>query len=231
MRYHDRRNFLKITALLGAGLGLDGYSRGNSVPPGSAPAAQSIFKNIHQRRSVRAFRPDPVPDEHVERILDAARMAPSSGNQQPWKFMVIRNTERLATLKEESLEHALNSYKETGMLSREFEKRKKELESHYEDIFKAPVFIVILVDTQSKYPEYNKHDGPLAAANLMLAARALGYGTCYFTHTINEEITMSVLKIPDRYRRICITPLGVPKVWSETPPKKVLKDFIIEEKF
>ena len=112
------------------------------------------------------------------------------------------------------------------MSSEKIVKQKKGLESHYENIFKAPVFIVILTDTQSKYPDYNHHDGPLAAANLMLAARALGYGTCYFTDSINEEVTMKVLDIPDRYQRVCITPLGVPEEWPQTPSKKKLNEFV-----
>ena len=85
--------------------------------------------------------------------------------------------------------------------------------------------------TQSKWPRYNKHDGPLAAGTLMLAARTLGYGTVYFTDSILDGVTRDVLKIPERYERICITPVGVPEEWPETPEKKALDDFIVRDSF
>jgi nitroreductase len=53
------------------------------------------------------------------------------------------------------------------------------------------------------------HDGPLAAGYLLLAARALGYGTVYVTDSIRGDFTRKVLNIPDRYNRVCITPVGI----------------------
>jgi len=231
MKNQKRRDFLKSTAVMGTGLTLYGFNTNSQSLFGSSSEDLSVFKCIYQRRSVRAFRPDPVPDEHIQQILDSARMASTAGNQQPWKFLVIRNKEKLNELKKTSIQQYLNYYEKKGMSTEKIEEQKKGLESHYEKIFKAPVFIVVLVDTQSKYPDYNKHDGPLAVANLMLAARALGYGTCYFTDSITEEITRQVLQIPKRYQRICITPVGVPEEWPETPPKKELNEFIIYENF
>jgi nitroreductase len=64
----------------------------------------------------------------------------------------------------------------------------------------------------------------------MLAARALGYGTVFITDAIPESLTKEVLQIPDRYTRVCITPLGVPVDWPNTPEKKKLEDMISYEK-
>lgn len=230
MKNQKRRDFLKSTAVMGTGLTLTGLSSKKHLLSDCDFGDLSVFECIHQRRSVRTFRPDPVPDEHIQKILNAARMAPTSGNQQPWKFLVVRNQKKLQVLKKASLQRFLDYYKKSSMSAEKIKEQKKGLESHYEKIFKAPVFIVVLVDTQSKHPDYNKHDGPLAVANLMLAARALGYGTCYFTDSITEEITRQVLQIPKRYQRICITPVGVPEEWPETPPKKKLGQLIINEK-
>ena len=85
------------------------------------------------------------------------------------------------------------------------------------------MYVVVLVDSESDYPGYNSHDGPLAAGTLMLAARALGYGTVYFTGSIPDHVTKTVLNIPDRYKRVCITPIGIPVEWPKTPPKKNLE--------
>jgi nitroreductase len=69
----------------------------------------------------------------------------------------------------------------------------------------------------------------MAAAYLMLAARALGYGTVFITDSISEQITREVLAIPDRYQRVCITPLGIPDGWPEPMPKRKLEDMVAYE--
>ncbi len=79
------------------------------------------------------------------------------------------------------------------------------------------------------YPDYNHWDGPMAAGYLMLAARALGYGTVFITDSIPDEVTRKVLNIPDRYTRVCFTPLGVPGEWPASPKKKFPDDFIAYE--
>jgi nitroreductase len=188
-----------------------------------------IFATIRNRRSVREYKPDPVPREDIEMVLDAARMAPTSGNQQPWKFLVIEEEEQIADLKNACIAAAMDRYKDKEEYEGEEARAllKAKAGEYYAKVFSAPVYIVILTDSQSKYPAYNIHDGPLAAGYLMLAARALGYGTVYMTDSVPEDITTSVLNIPERYRRVCITPLGVPLSWPETPAKKDLSEFII----
>ena len=59
-----------------------------------------VFQCIRTRRTIRDFKPDPVPDDVVHRILQAARWAPSSSNTQPWHFIVVRNTDTIARLGE-----------------------------------------------------------------------------------------------------------------------------------
>ena len=196
------------------------------------PEECGVPSTIQSRRSVREYKSDPVPREDIEKVLDAARMAPTSGNQQPWKFLVIESPEQIGSLKEACIAAALDRYKDNEEYKGEEAQAelKKRAGEYYTKVFSAPVYIVILTDTQSKYPTYNIHDGPLAAGYLMLAARALGYGTVYMTDSISEEITTAVLNIPERYKRVCITPLGVPVEWPESPPKKDLSVFIVYEK-
>ena len=57
-----------------------------------------VFENIRRRRTIRDFKPDPVPDDVLHRILQAARWAPSSSNTQPWHFIVVRNPDTIAEL-------------------------------------------------------------------------------------------------------------------------------------
>jgi len=191
-----------------------------------------LFNVIKNRRSVRAYKSTPVPKAHILQILDMARMAPTSGNQQPWKFLVVQSREKLAELKAACINRSLNRLKMNLAITPEkFKQREKRIKNYYQTCLSAPVFIVVLVDKQCKYPSYTRHDGPLAAANLIMAARALGYGTVYYTDSIPSDITQKVLGIPERYERICITPLGIPVEWPKQPAKKELKDFVVFEQF
>ena len=74
----------------------------------------------------------------------------------------------------------------------------------------APVYVTILVDSEARYPNYVLYDGTLAAENLPIAARALGYGTGLFTTFFPEKPMKDFFDIPDRYRLICFAPIGKP---------------------
>lgn len=192
----------------------------------------SLFEVIKQRRSVRKFKPDPVPQEHVDKILQAAASAPTSGNQQPWKFIVVQDRKRIDGLRELCIEKSIERYKMDKMPSKEdLDQRQKRAEEYYGDYLSAPVYVIVLTDNNSQYPSYNHYDGPLAAANLILAARSLDYGTVFCTDSINAEITKEYFNIPDNYTRVCITPIGVPYEWPDSPDKKELEEFIVREQF
>jgi len=193
-------------------------------------AEPNIWEVFQKRRSVRKFRPDAIPETHLTQIIDAARMAPTSGNQQPWKFLIIQDKRLINQMMEACINQSLSRFdsNNTNETKDQFtEKIRKNYSSGY---FSAPVFIVILTDNFSKYPDYNHWDGPLAAGYLMLAARALGYGTVFITDAIPESVTKEVLQIPEKYTRVCITPLGIPVEWPVTPMKKNLDDFISFDK-
>ena len=95
----------------------------------------------------------------------------------------------------------------------------------------APVYVAVLVDSKAKYSEYVTIDGTLAAANLMIAARALGYGTGFFTTFFPEAQMKAFFNIPEQYKLICFTPIGVPEEWPKPPSKKDLKELVVFETF
>jgi len=200
--------------------------------PALTPGQQFFFETVAGRRSVRSFKSDEVSDGHLLKILDAARMAATSGNQQPWKFLVIRDQQKKEALKKACLEQGMIRIQaSTGLNEAQKQEKVKKLQEYYDTCFSAPLFVVVLVDRQSKYPDYNHFDGPMAAANLMLAARALGYGTVFYTDTIPDDVTRQVLQIPERYERVCITPIGIPSEWPKAPAKKELSEFIVYDSF
>lgn len=221
------------------GTGVSAQMKSTAVPvSNSKPAmkkaegAESDFWNvIYNRRSVRKFKADAIPEADIRKIIDAARMSPTSGNQQPWKFLVISDKKLINQMMEACIKESLARYDANPNANETRDLFKDRISSTLASgYFSAPVFIVVLTDNNSTYPDYNHWDGPLAAGYLMLAARALGYGTVFITDAIPENVTKEVLQIPDTYTRVCITPLGIPVEWPATPPKKDLKDMIFFDK-
>jgi nitroreductase len=196
------------------------------------PEQEFLFNILKTRRTVRKYRPTAVPKEHLLKILDAARMAATAGNQQPWKFLVIQDPEKLVRLRAETLAGALKAIEEREKTSKEkLDAAKENAKKYYEGILSAPVYVAVLVDSKAKYPDFILYDGTLAAANLMLAARALGYGTAFLTSAIPEDKLRAFLKLPEQYKLICFTPIGVPEEWPPAPPKKPLEEVVVFESF
>ena len=224
----NRRDSLKAGASLVAGLTLVSATACASTET----AQNNCIDIIKTRRSIRQFKSDPVPYEHLKEIVDAARMAPTSGNQQPWKFIIVQDKKKIEAIKNECIEFARKRFiADQNLTEEELSAKINAFDERYsKGYFSAPAFIVVLTDGESKYPSYNHHDGPLAAGYLLLAARSMGYGTVYVTDAIPVEATKKALNIPNQYTRVCITPVGVPAEWPEKP-KKSLDEFIVNESF
>lgn len=122
----NRRNSLKAGASILAGLTVAPVVRaaGKNLVSSSEDSFWEVVKN---RRSVRAFKSDPVPESDIEKIIDAARMAPTSGNQQPWKFLVITDKKKIEALKTAKLKEAEAYLKDSKKLEgAELKKQLKE---------------------------------------------------------------------------------------------------------
>jgi nitroreductase len=210
MKTTKRRHFLKTSLVGSAGLLSSSFIQGAD----DAQAQSDLFATFKSRRSVRKFKPTPVPDEHIRQILEAAHYAPSPRNRQAWKFVVIKNRKILDQIRDECIKRGGEGSKQ-----------------YFTDYLSAPVYVVVLADTQTRNPMNDATAGALAAENLMLAARALGYGSVFCVNSIPEDVTKKILNIPDNYKRVCITPIGIPDKWPETPAKKDLKEAIVYDKF
>jgi len=203
---------------------------GPAAPEAYTPEQQYLFEIFKTRRSVRKYLPTPVPEAHLRQILDIARTAPTSGNQQPWKFLVVRDRAKLDRLREATAEHYAALFKQqknpTETELADYRQKILELNKPY---LAAPVFVVVLTDTRSQYPTYNRFDGPMAAVCLFVAARALGYGTVFCTDSFPFEVVKQVFAIPDHYEVVCSTPLGVPDGWPAAKEKKPLESMVAYE--
>ena len=211
----SRRAFFRKSAALGAGLSLGGvklFAKNGSGFPQSDE--HNIFSAAKNRRSVRKFKSTPVPKEHLTKILEAANYAPCPRNRQAWKFIVVQDRKTLDEIKEACI-------KASGEKTRQY----------FTDYLSAPVYVVVAAYTKTRNPPNDFIAGALAAENLMLAARALGYGTVFCVNSIPEGVTQQILNIPDDYKRVCITPIGIPAEWPQPPKKKNLSDVVVYEKF
>jgi len=171
----------------------------------------SFLELVKKRRSIRKFKPDPIPGEYVDKIIEAARWAPSGANSQPWEFIVVK--------KQELKDNIVKLYEEYTALAYRME-LTREPEFRFPSYIKppqqppgfaaAPIFIIICGDPRTKeaYPLSALLDrgqsiftSGLASACLYmhLAATALGLGSQWVTataHPFMQSQIKALLGIP-----------------------------------
>ena len=154
---------------------------------------------IKQRRVVRKFRPDPIPDDALYKIIDSARWAPSPFNTQPWEFIIIRNQETL--------------------------KKLGQAAPTAQYLADAPMAIaVVILPIKTKYPfnheaGEHKYAGAIAVQNIMLTAWELGIGTGWAT--IDSDKVKNILHIPNEFDVLTVIPMGYS---LDSPPEHIEKD-------
>lgn len=135
----------------------------------------NTLETIRSRRSIRKYKKDAViPKDHVVQILEAAMMAPSACNTRPWEFVVVENREKIDEL------HAVHPY--TSMLTT------------------ASMAIIICAKPELQEGICNgffPQDCGAAAQNILLAAKELGYGTCWCGVYPNEDRSDAIRKVID----------------------------------
>jgi|Deesub1362B_J571_1020462.scaffolds.fasta_scaffold00065_15 nitroreductase len=205
-----------------------------------------VLECIQTRRSVREFSDEDIPKEDILKIINAARMAPSGHNVQPWHFLVVKKKETLeemAKVVEDSIEKIRAETKDEDL------KRRLEFLKPFSIFFKnAPVVVVVLTDCfsyrdrilqhymNSGFSEFeaNKKRGfpyiqsvGAAIQNLLLAAHALGYGACWMTMPlIAREELERILRIKADWDIIALIPIGKPVKVPKMPIKKSLEEIV-----
>jgi len=168
---------------------------------------KDVIEAIKERRSIRDFKPDPVPQQTLARILEAGNMAPSAGNVQPWHFYVF--------LKKESI-HQL------------------AVRCGQPWIHSAPVIVVIVADLNASEAEYGERgrtlyaiqDTAAAIQNMMLAAWAFGLGTCWIG-AFNERKVADYIGVDiEKLRPVALLPIGYPETIPSSPAKKSLDEVV-----
>ena len=171
-----------------------------------------FYDVLKTRRSVRAYKPDSIPDEVFKRVMNAARIAPSGGNRQPSRYIAVKDDAH-----KQALIPLCNGQK---------------------FIAQAPVIIVACgKEIQTNRGGYMGElsvilDVGIAVDHLTLAARAEGLGTCWIGSFKNNEIK-SFLDIPSIYQVVALTPLGYPEgdPFVEITDRKSLDEIICVDKW
>lgn len=172
-----------------------------------------VMDAIGQRRSVRAYTGQPVDKATVEALINAATQAPSSMNEQPWAFVVIQDSKRLAQWSERIKSYVLKRLKPDSP----FVKYRDMVASpDYHVFHRAGTLIIICARLDS---HNGKEDCSLAAQNLMLVACAMGLGTCpigFARPWLSQARIKRGLSIPEGYVPVFPVVVGYPS--GDTPP-------------
>lgn len=157
-----------------------------------------VLTAIKGRRSIRKYSDRPVEEDVLGKVLEAGRLSPSANNKQSWKFIVVREKNKIARLTEATEQPFVGE---------------------------APVILVscgtepvsVMMCGQHRYTV----DLSIATAYMILEAYEQGLGTCWLGR-FDEKKVKEILEIPDEVRVVAVTPLGYP---AETPQPRPRKDF------
>ena len=164
---------------------------------------------VQKRYSVRSYKTDAVEDDKLEQVLEAARLAPTAANRQPFQFVVIHTSGR-----------------------------EEELKRIYNRDWFAQAPVVICACTVSDQGWVRRGDGKnyceidvaIAMDHLVMAATDLGLGTCWIG-MLDPAVTREVLGIPDDVEPVAFTPLGYPADEPKPKQRKALSEIVHYERW
>ena len=174
---------------------------------------ENFFDLVEKRRAIRKYKNFDIPDDDLKKILNAARLAPSAENSQPWRFILVKNQ----TTKELLAKPSTQSF-----------------------VANANAIIVVLGDPRvSCCPTaqtWITRDPMIAAEHLVLAATALGYGTCWIANYESRPKewiaeVKSTLKIPEEIPIVVLVAIGVPDEKPAPRPRKSLEEISFTEEY
>jgi nitroreductase len=165
----------------------------------------SFLQLARTRRSVRRYRPDPVPEDLLREVVEAARWAPSAVNLQPWEFIIVTDPQ---------VKEAVG-------------RNARYMGVSWPHIHEAPALILVCARTLSKF---SRDDCIFAGSNIMHAAVDRGLGTCWIGG-FSEKVIREVLGVPEGYILPGLCTIGYPDGETEAPPKRPLEDMLHRDGF
>jgi len=170
----------------------------------------SILKIIQERRSIRKYRPDAIPEDVFGRVMEAARLAPSGKNLQPWKFIIVTDPDLKNQLAEAS--------------------RRQLFIAQAPKILVACGYPEQSYQYQGNYMQSWSIDVTCALDHLMLQAQEEGLGTCWIG-AFEETEVKQILDIPENVKVLALTPLGFPAQSSRDRGRKSMEEITSYNKY
>ena len=152
---------------------------------------------IKNRRSIRQYRPEAMPDDTLERVLEAARVAPSAGNHQPWKFVVVKDSVL----------------------------RQKLVAACRNQKFVADAGVLIVACAPEADRRWNHVDCAIAVDHMTLVAHEEGLGTCWIG-AFEEDEVRRLVQIPDSVEIVILLTLGYPAEEGRVRDRKPLAEIV-----
>ena len=195
----------------------------------------TVWEAIQKRRSIRKYAPDDVPQEMINQMLEAARLAPSGSNRQPWRFLVVRDKETRKKLRDICLEQkfieeapvVIICFADLERYSQETRKKRRQeftdsgVVATLSGRFADPEFLAEM-DALPIPPREELIPGAIAntyiaVEHLVLMATALGLGTCWVGAFDRQEINR-LFDLSDNLIPVVVIPVGYPA--GEIPPQR-----------
>lgn len=161
-----------------------------------------VMTAIKTRRSIRKFKPVPVPEAQLRQVLEAGRIAPSAGNRQPWKFIVVRDA---AT-------------------------RKALVPACRNQAFVGEAGAIIVACAPDESLRWHMVDIGISVDHMTLAAHELGLGSCWIG-AFDPDQVKAILGIPAEVKVVCVLPVGVPDMEGVPKPRKDFDEVFAMERW
>ncbi|MBN2254228.1 MAG: nitroreductase [Deltaproteobacteria bacterium] len=164
-----------------------------------------IFEGIYSRRSIRKFTDKPVPQQDVLEVIKAGTWAPSGLNNQPWRFVIIRD-------------QAVRT-------------RLAELTRYRIVIESAPACVAVFADREAMYDDTKDHQAIGACIqNMLLAVHALGLGAVWLGEILkNGPAVRELLELPETLELMAVVAIGYPASRNQEARRRDIRDVIVKE--
>ncbi len=195
---------------------------------------------IEQRRSIRRFKPDPLPESYIMELLEAARLAPSGTNIQPWRFVVVESAEMRKRLSECTLgvnfiARAPVTFVCCADLNAVESRPKRIAELREAGAFIGTDFENINMEDYVKQRAMDRNaakayvslNAAIAIEHMVLRATDLGLGSCWIM-MFNQKAVKKLLNLDDNLVVVALLPVGFPDQDPPPRPRLTIKDILLQ---
>lgn len=207
----------------------------------------TVEEAIKQRRTIRHFKREPISKEMVMQMLEAARLAPSGANRQPWRFVVVTDAEEKKKLRALCLDQAFleevpvvfiacadsSAYARESRVKRvqEFDDAGIDFNKEGAGLYADPAFRQkVMIDTEPNPAVVERTVSAMtyiATEHLILMATALGLGSCWVGAISDREAVKTLLGIPTHISVVAIVCIGYPQYWPPARPRLSIEQILL----